>query len=121
LVFFRLLFVANGFALREQGISRVDDAGVAADEAAYVEKRNSARKSAGIRSTSPASANGDSSGRRQHLVAAEGRPPRSWSHVLPTALTPAHVESAQTRKARSLSEPRRLDLPGKPDPAYAIK
>lgn len=45
-MFFRPLFVANGFALREQGISRVNDAGVAADEAAYVEKRNNARKSA---------------------------------------------------------------------------
>jgi hypothetical protein len=91
LVFFRLLFVANDFALREQGVSGVNEAGVAADEAACVERRNSAMKSADIRNTNPAAANGDRSGRRQHRVAAEDRPPRSWSHVLHTALTPAHV------------------------------
>lgn len=51
---FRLLFVANDFALREQGVSRVNNAGGAADQAACVEKRNSARKSADIRYTSPA-------------------------------------------------------------------
>jgi hypothetical protein len=41
-VSFRLLFVANDFALREQGVSRVNNAGAAADQAACVEKRNSA-------------------------------------------------------------------------------
>jgi hypothetical protein len=49
-VFFHLLFVANDFALREQGVSRVNDAGAAADEAALVAKRNNARKSTDIRS-----------------------------------------------------------------------
>jgi len=42
------------------------------------------------------------------------------SRVLHTVLSPAaRVESAQTRKARSSNRevPRRLDLPGKPDPA----
>ena len=55
---------------------------------------------------------------RRHLWAAptlrrcrgSGRPPRSQSHVLHTALNPAaRVESAQTRKARSLSERFRND------------
>jgi hypothetical protein len=70
-VSFRLLFVANDFALREQGVSRVNNAGGAADQAACVEKRNSARKSADIRYTSPAVAEGDTFGRCQHRVAAE--------------------------------------------------
>jgi len=64
-VSFRLLFVANDFALREQGVSRVNNAGGAADQAACVEKRNSARKSADIRYTSPAATKGDTFGRRQ--------------------------------------------------------
>jgi hypothetical protein len=71
MVFFRLHFVANDFALREQGVSRVNDAGVVAGEAACVEKRKSARKFADIRSTGPAAANGGNFGRRQRCVAAE--------------------------------------------------
>jgi hypothetical protein len=70
-VFFCLHFVANDFALREQGVSRVNNAGGAADQAACVEKRNSARKSADIRCTSPAAAKGNTFGRYQHCVAAE--------------------------------------------------
>ncbi len=85
MVFFRLHFVANDFALREQGVSRVNDAGVVAGEAACVEKRKSARKFADIRSTGPAAANGDNFGRRQRVSLRRQwseLPPRSQSHVL---------------------------------------
>lgn len=105
-MFFHLLFVANDFALREQGVSQVNDAGVAADEAACVEKRSGARKSANIRSTRTAAANGGTFGWR-HIASLQ----RQWSTATVAVARAAYgaesggaLRSAQTRKARSLSE-----------------
>ena len=53
---------------------RVNDGDVVADGAAYVDKRNSARKSANIRSNGPAAANGDTFGQR-HIAPLQ----RQWS------------------------------------------
>lgn len=114
---FRLLFVANDFALREQGVSRVNNAGGAADQAACVEKRNSARKSADIRCTSPAAAEGDTFGGAN--IASRQRQQSTATVAAARLHRAARVESAQTRKARSLSERfrndwiRRADLTGR--------